>query len=309
MAVRGARARKIAPSEGISGSFDDVERKDFYEGEQPKPGLYPGKLVSVEQHTTSDDSIHWVFDITSGQFKGWRGHLYSNMSSAKFKTEQCLVGLGVIEEGGTINHTFDQIMKKAKPCRLRTVFEEYNDEQRAKISRVMVASADAEPDEDDDEPDEDFDDDPKPSRARGRKKPEPEPEDDEDEAEDEPAEDDERAERLLELEELSLADLKKEAKAAGFALKDYRGKDSVEIATMILDKEYPGAEDDEEGDDEGEELDLEALEEELSELSLADLKKKAKEYGLALKDYKGKDEEGVIELILDKLEADGEPPF
>lgn len=322
MAVRGAKARKIAPSEGISGSYDDIERKerDFepYDGPEPKPGLYAGQLAKVGQHTTSDDAVVWIFTIDGGQYDGWPGWMYTNGSTTKWKQEQILVALGLMEEGGTINLTFEQIMKKAGPVRLRIQNEEYNDEMRPKISRVLKAASDVAPaaDADEDEPDEDFDDNPKPTRAQQRKgktPPEPEPEDDEDDDDAEEA----REERAEELEELDAAALKKILKTDhGLKLADYKGKDEEALVEMILDLEFPAAEDDAEEDqdeDQDEELDLDELEEELGELSLADLKKRAKEdYGFALKDFRGKDAEGIIEMILTKLEGDTEakePPF
>jgi len=321
MAVRGAKARKVAPTEGISGSYDDVEHreKDFepYDGPDPKPGLYPGKLSKVGQHTTSDDAVVWIFTIDGGQYDGWPGWVYTNGSTAKWKQEQILVALGLMEEGGSVNLTYEQILKKAGPVRLRVQNEEYNDELRPKIRTVLKAASAtvaSEPEEEEDEPDEDFDDAPKATRAQRRKgkaEPEPEPEDDdeeEDEAE-EPASDEAREEREEELEELSAAELKAILKGDhGLKLAAYKGKTEDELREMILELEFPAdADEDEEGEGEG--VDLEALEEELGELSLAELKKKAKEYGLTLADYRGKSEEEIIDLILTKLEEDGEPPF
>jgi hypothetical protein len=240
----------VTPETGISGNFKDTEYKESgggYDGPDPATGLYPAKLTSVGPHTTSDTSIVWTFDITDGKYAGWRGWTYSDMDNAKWKTQQILVALGVIEPNGDINKTYDQIMKEAEPCRIRTVSESYEGEHRAKIRSLLKglgASADA-ADEEEEEEDADFDD-KKPakkaapargSRSRKAKDPEPEPEEEE-----------------------------------------------------------------EEDGDEEEGIDLDALEEELEDMSLADLKKKAKEFGATRTEIKDLDGEELIDLILDKAE-------
>lgn len=244
---RRTAGKTIAPDKGISRSYDDIEHRDVYGGEEPKPGLYPGKLIAVEQHTTSDDAVHWTYEITSGAYKGWKGHVYTNGTSTKWKEEQQLVACGLVEPGGSVALTFSEILKKAKPVRLRVVQEEYENEMRGRLKTVLPASEDVEP-EDAEEEDPDFSESPvKPYRARSRRaKPEPEPEP-------EPEEEDDDEEDV----------------------------------------------DDEEGD---EGIDLDALEEELAELSSKELQAKAKEFNIPIKERRGKSDEELIDMILDAAE-------
>lgn len=249
-ATRGGR-KTITPETGISAKFDDTEYKEQgggYDGDPPPDGLYPMKLVSAKQHTTSDTAIEWQFDIAEGKYAGWRGWMYSDLGSMKWKTQNILVALGLMEPEGEINHTFEAIMKDAGPVRGRIKKEEYQDEYKPKLQGVLKATGTKTTADEEDEADEDFDDEEKPAAKkaaparRGRaakKEPEPEPEDDEDE------------------------------------------------------------EDEEEG---GDELDLDALEEELEDMDLVALKKKAKEFGAKVSEIRGKDEEELIDLILEKAE-------
>lgn len=268
-AARGGR-KTITPETGISGSFKDTEYKtqgSGYDGPQPPAGLYPMKLTSVGQHTTSDTAIVWTFDITSGQYEGWRGWMYSDMANAKWKTQNIAVALGLIEPNEEISMSYEQILKEAGPVRGRVVREEYEeaedekDRWRSKISSVIKATGTtaASDDEDEDEDDEDFDDEPKKSAParRGRRQPDPEPEDDED--------DDEEEEEAPEPPK-----------------RGRRGAAKAEPATP--------------------EIDLEALEEELEGMTLRKLKAKAKEFGVTAADMKDADEDDLIDLILEKAE-------
>jgi hypothetical protein len=301
-ATRGGR-KTITHETGISAKFDDTEYKESsggYDGPPPPPGLYPAKVSSVGPHTTGDTAIVWTFDITSGKYAGWRGWSYTDLDNAKWKTQDILVAAGLMEPGGEISVAYETVMKNAEPLRIRIINEDYNDELRPKIRSFLKASADtANADEDEAEEDEDFDDKKKPAAKparRGRaakEEPEPEPEADEDGDGDE-----ERQDREEELDSLTLAQLKKAAKEAGLTLADYRGKEKGEIVELILDKEFP--EDAEE--EKGGELDLDALEEELEDMDLKELTAKAKEFGATRADLKGKDEEELIDLILEKAE-------
>jgi hypothetical protein len=110
-----------------------------YAGEQPKNGVYPAKLVLLEDHTSSEgnEGFHWVFEITEGEYAGWRGHRYSNDDSTAWVTDQILVALGLIEPGGSFDGTHEQVMKKGGPVRLKTRSETYEDERRAKVQFVL----------------------------------------------------------------------------------------------------------------------------------------------------------------------------
>lgn len=124
------------------GSTVDTSKTGGYEGEQPKPGIYPAKLVTCEEHTPAgggDDGTHWVFELTeeAGDYAGWRGHVYTNSNGALWKQDQVLVALGLQEPGGQFSGTHEGIVKKAGPVRVKTNMETYEEEKRAKIRTVL----------------------------------------------------------------------------------------------------------------------------------------------------------------------------
>lgn len=299
-AARGGR-KTITQETGISGSFKDTEYKEGggrYEGPAPAPGLYPMKLAEVEAWETSDTAMRWSFDITEGKYAGWRDWVYSDMENSKWKTQQILVALGVIEPNEDINKTYEQIKKEAEPFRGRVTNEIYNNDTKGRLSAFLKGlgtTAPADADDDADEEDEDFDDKKKPAARSSRKTMPDEGPDSADEG-DEP---EEREAREDELSELKLPALKKVAKEAGLTLADYRGKSEEELVELILDKEFPEG-DDEEDQEDG--IDLDALEEELEGLDLKQLTAKAKEFGATRAELKGLDEEELIDLILEKAE-------
>lgn len=129
--------------------FDDYEEKEGgYDGPVPKRGTYPAVLVSCKEHTSSDTAIEWIFEITEGDYKGWRGWLYSDMENAKWKTQQIVKALqGGDEKKMTIDPvensgdgTKSKTVKKANPVKIRTRIEKYEEEDRAKIRTVMPDS-------------------------------------------------------------------------------------------------------------------------------------------------------------------------
>lgn len=116
--------------------------KGGYQGEQPKPGIYPAKLVTCEEHTPQgggEDGTHWVFELTedAGPFEGWRGHVYTNDNGALWKQDQVLVALGLQKPGGSYSGTHEKIIKDGGEVRVKTRTEEYNDEKRGKITSVL----------------------------------------------------------------------------------------------------------------------------------------------------------------------------
>ena len=132
--------------------FDDYEEKSGsgYDGEVPKKGVYTGELVKFAEHTSSDDSLVWVFEITEGDYKGWRGWVYSNMSSAKWKTQQIVKAISGGKEDKfklepaekEAEGESSKTVKKAKKVRLRVATEIFEEEKRAKIRVVMPLDGD-----------------------------------------------------------------------------------------------------------------------------------------------------------------------
>lgn len=130
------------------------------------------------------------------------------------------------------------------------------------------------------------------------------PEPDEDADEDEEPDEDERREELGEMTKLQLRAI---AKENGAKLAEYRPLDEAELIELILSQE-----EEEELPDEDE---REAREAELGELTLAKLKTVAKGLNMKLAEYRNKDENELIELILDAEfeptagKKDDDPPF
>jgi hypothetical protein len=128
--------------------FDDYEEKEGsgYDGDQPLKGTFDGTLISLKEHTSGEgnEGYEWVFEITEEPFAGWRGWVYSNMDSSKWKTQQIVKAI----QGGsetkmvldpTDEGTDSKTVKKAKAVRLRMRKEKYEGEDRGKIARVMTS--------------------------------------------------------------------------------------------------------------------------------------------------------------------------
>lgn len=290
------RTRRSSRTRGSSGSgsggklnrdYSDEEYREpseGYQGEEPTKGLYTCELVSVGDHTSQDDneSVKWLFRLVEGSenkngddVSGWMDSQYTTENSA-WKEQQMLVAMGVIKPGGKVNLSYDAIVKKAKPCTVRVGVERVIDEEGegtwrgrmnaflplreagapAKTTRRRKIEEEEPEDVDEDEPEEDEEETKPRSRrtsARSRRKTaEPEPEEDE-EDEDEEAEssDYDPDELSAELEDLSLAALKKRAREE-FEVKISRGMDADEIIEAILDTLDGDDEDDEEPEEEPE---------------------------------------------------------
>lgn len=122
----------------------DSSKSGGYSGDEPKNGIYDGVLVSCREHTTTDDALEWQFDITEGDYKGWRGWVYSNMSSTKWRTQEIVAAIQGEESkmsldpaGEGEDGTKTKVVKKALPVRLRIKGENYEGERRAKIRNVL----------------------------------------------------------------------------------------------------------------------------------------------------------------------------
>jgi hypothetical protein len=148
---------------------DYDESKDLsaggYDGDEPKKGIYDGRLALLNEHTTSggDESLRWVFEITEEPYAGWRGYGYTNMESTMWKTEQFTnaiqgnkkgkISLKPGEEGDWEAGEKSPTVKKAKPVRLRIGSELYEGEKKARLKTVlpMEGGGKKKKDDDDDE--------------------------------------------------------------------------------------------------------------------------------------------------------------
>jgi hypothetical protein len=129
--------------------FDGYEEKEGgYDGDEPKKGIYDARLVSLREHTSGEgnEGLEWQFDITEEPYVGWRGWVYSNMDSAKWKTQQIVKAISGGSEDGMRLDPVDgpdgsksKTVKASQPVRLRIGREMYDDEPKARIRRVMVS--------------------------------------------------------------------------------------------------------------------------------------------------------------------------
>lgn len=292
------RARNEDAGGRLSRDFTDEEYREpseGYQGEQPTRGLYTAELVDLRDHTSQDgnESLRWMFRLADGSknkhgddVSGWPDSQYTTEASA-WKEQQMLVALGVIKPGGKVNLGYAAIVKKAKPCTVRVGTERYipedggdpetrgrmeaflplRDTARPKAKRAKDDDADEDvfdDDAEDEDGDDDADEEP-PARSRRstsrsrRKAAEPEPED-EDEEEDPEDEDEEGEEEdydpdalAAELEDLSLAALKKRAREE-FGVKITRGMKADAIIDAVIDTlGDEGDAEDEDEDEDGEE--------------------------------------------------------
>lgn len=128
--------------------FEDYEeREGGYTGPVPKRGTYDGALVALAEHTSGEgnEGLEWVFEITEGEYKGWRGWTYSNMDTTKWRTQDIVFAIsGGSKEGLKLdpaeekkNGSKSKTVKKAQPVRLHLVNETYEEEKRAKIKTVL----------------------------------------------------------------------------------------------------------------------------------------------------------------------------
>lgn len=280
MATRTRRAagtsRRRSSEEPVGGRIaDDFSDEDYrepsegYQGEQPTKGLYTCELFGINDHTKQGEdepsSVRWGFRLVDGSenkhgddVSGWSDYIYTT-ENTRWRVQQILVALGVIKPKGKVNLSYDQILKKAKPCTVRVGVERYvpedgsDPEWRGRMQAFLplkeAAATKSRRRKDDDEPAEDvFDEDPEadeeeeeeetpPPARRSRRKAEPEPaedEDEEDEGEDEGEEPYDPDALAAELEDLSVAALKKRAREE-FGVRITRGMEAEEIIDAVLD--------------------------------------------------------------------------
>lgn len=140
--------------------YDEERASAGYNGEEPKKGLYDGRLISFKEHTSSsgNEGLEFIFEITKGEFKGWRGWVYGNVESAKWKVQQIATAINAgskktvkllpaaEDEDGTASKT----VKKAKPVRLVVRQETYEGEKRGRIRTILPMESDDDGDDDSD---------------------------------------------------------------------------------------------------------------------------------------------------------------
>lgn len=275
MATRGTRVERDYSQEEYR------EPGEGYTGEEPLKGIYPFRLVSVQEHTSKEDteSWHWIFEAqddavgkNGDEYAGWRGHIYTNDSTTLWKEQQIMVALGLIKPKGKYKGTLEQIQAKGQktPVNGYVIRERYipddggEGEWRAKLVSVMMPKdgtakrtrSDDEEDAYDDLQEAEAEETPAPTRSSRRRStaaaaPDPEPDEEEEEEDDDDGPDEELYdldELGEELEALTLVALKKRAKEEwGFTTASVRGMSAEDLVEKILDKveDMQGAEEEE----------------------------------------------------------------
>lgn len=92
-----AKAKKNA-SGVIEIDLNNVEVRDVYDGDDPRPGFYTFDLVSVREHTSQagNDGFAWIFSLADDPlYEGWTRTVHSNLDkdSTRWKTEEILLAL------------------------------------------------------------------------------------------------------------------------------------------------------------------------------------------------------------------------
>lgn len=142
--------------------YDETKDGSGYDGDEPKKGIYDGKLVSFKEHTSANgnEGLEWIFEITEEPFAGWRGWVYSNDNSTMWRTQQCANAIQGGKKGKVAlkpseedeDGTKSANVKKAKPVRLAIKRETYEGEPKARIRSVLVAEGKSKRDESDEDP-------------------------------------------------------------------------------------------------------------------------------------------------------------
>lgn len=145
----------MAKQKVIEIDFDDYDESKAsagYNGDEPKKGIYDGKLVSFKEHTSSsgNEGLEWIFEITEGDFAGWRGWVYSNMDQAKWKTQQIATAINagskkkvkLVPAGKDEDGRESKTVKKASAVRLVVRTEKYEGEMRGRIRTILPADSD-----------------------------------------------------------------------------------------------------------------------------------------------------------------------
>lgn len=169
---------------------------------KPAEGSHKARISKVEETTSSggNEMFKVTFEVTAGPSKGCRViENYPLIDTALWKLKSLLQAIGM-KADGRVQIDLDKM--EGKVLEIEVHYEEYNGQDRAKISETRKFVAEEEPEDDDEEveePEEDDDEEeeelPKKSKSSkkntekpaksskkssGKKKEEPEPEEDDD---------------------------------------------------------------------------------------------------------------------------------
>ena len=152
---------------------------------KPAEGTHKVKVTKVEETTSSggNDMFKVTFEVTAGESKGCRViENYPLIDTALWKLKSLLQAVGM-KADGRVQIDLDKL--EGKTLEIEVYYEEYNGQDRAKVSETRkISKSQEEPeeddDEDDDEPEEKSKKTEKKNKKTNKKEPEPEPDDDDD---------------------------------------------------------------------------------------------------------------------------------
>lgn len=250
----------------------DVEAAGGFDA--PPPGLYRAKLAECNQGKSKagNDMLTCIYEITRGDFKGSRVWDYIVLGQEGFPERKLRQFLEAVEQiTGSKNEkgSFDPDAFEDTEVQLRLKNEEYEEEQRPRVSAVLPL-----PDDDDESDDEELDED---------------ADDDEEGADEEYTYED--------LEGMDLKDLKAVIDEEELGIRVTK-KSKVETVLAKV-AEALELEPDEDDDDEDDDDDVE-----YEDLSIEELKAELKDRGL-----KTAGKRAVLIARLEKDDEDAEDPF
>lgn len=279
--------------------YDGVEEgAGTYDGDDPKPGIYPAKVASAElgKSKAGNPMVTVTIDIVKGEYKGWKGWHYLVLTpESAWKEKEFTDALGLTKPGKK-KGTWDTDDAVGKECRVKIKREMYEGEPQGKIKSVLSPKKDSDDDEDDDEPDT--------GDTPATDEPEDEPDaDEEGEEKGDDEEDEAVAERRTELEGMGKPALKKALAATDSEFTVTSKTKTEDLIEAILEAEFA---DDEEEEDDEEGYDWS----DLVDLDRKGLKDLIAEEELDVKVTKKMTDDALRALVAAELGVEpGEPPF
>lgn len=147
----------MAKSNKVRVDFSDVESFGLI----PK-GKYPAKVVKAEINTNSNgnDQLVITFQITKGELKGKKiTNFFVLVDQARFKLKEFMEACGMKADGKVM---IDSDKFIGKVCDISVYIDDYNDQERSRISGYMPSGkskAKVEDEDDEEEEDDDYDED------------------------------------------------------------------------------------------------------------------------------------------------------
>lgn len=135
----------------MSGYDPDDRPDNFYDGDEPKKGVYEAELIRFNEHTSGggNEGFRWGFRITEPPYEGWMSYSYSNLEGAQWKTEQIVHAISGGADGSVTLKPMPEgepgedsaTVKAASPVKVRVRRErgqgDNSDEYYGRITHVL----------------------------------------------------------------------------------------------------------------------------------------------------------------------------